>query len=170
MQSGNNPRPESNFIKISRDASSEESCDICKLMLYISCNVRIATCISALKWDSLIGISYHFLVSPFCRNDQKRSTGEVPGDVMNLWLACRAWCMFRYYRANSRFASSQWDTTLQSNAVSHWLGTSLKSALYSIHDMLTHSNSALMLKDEPFHFIFHDREIYLRSNINDLVR
>ena len=33
------------------------------------------------------------------------------------------------YRADSRFALSQWETSLQSNAVSHWLGANLKSAL-----------------------------------------
>ena len=34
------------------------------------------------------------------------------------------------YRAGPRFAPSQWETSLQSNAVSHWLGASLKAALY----------------------------------------
>ena len=29
------------------------------------------------------------------------------------------WC---HYKADSRFATSQWETSLQSNAVSHWLG------------------------------------------------
>ena len=33
------------------------------------------------------------------------------------------------YRADSRFAPSQWETALLSNCVSHWLGTSLESAL-----------------------------------------
>ena len=32
-------------------------------------------------------------------------------------------------RADSRFAPSQWETSLQSKAVSHWLGASLDSAL-----------------------------------------
>ena len=31
--------------------------------------------------------------------------------------------------ADSRFAPSQWETSLQSNAVSHWLDTKLESAL-----------------------------------------
>ena len=35
-----------------------------------------------------------------------------------------------YIRADSRFAPSQWETALQSNAVSHWLGANLESALY----------------------------------------
>ena len=33
------------------------------------------------------------------------------------------------YRADSKFAPSQWETSLQSNALSHWLGTNLESAL-----------------------------------------
>ena len=33
------------------------------------------------------------------------------------------------YRADSRFAPSQWETALFCNDVSHWLGTSLESAL-----------------------------------------
>ena len=35
-----------------------------------------------------------------------------------------------YYRADPRFAPSQWETALQSKAISHWLGTNLESALY----------------------------------------
>ena len=34
------------------------------------------------------------------------------------------------YRADSRIAPSQWETALQSNAVSHWLGANLKSVLH----------------------------------------
>ena len=32
-------------------------------------------------------------------------------------------------RADSRLAPGQWETSLQSNAVSHWLGANLESAL-----------------------------------------
>ena len=34
------------------------------------------------------------------------------------------------YRADSKLAPSQWETSLRSNAVSHCLGANLKSALY----------------------------------------
>ena len=34
-----------------------------------------------------------------------------------------------YTRADPRFAASQWETVLQSNTVSHWLGANLESAL-----------------------------------------
>ena len=36
-----------------------------------------------------------------------------------------------FNRADPRFAPSQWVTSLQSDAVSHWLGTKLESALFS---------------------------------------
>ena len=35
-----------------------------------------------------------------------------------------------YFRADSRFAPSQWETALLCNDVSHWLGARLASALY----------------------------------------
>ena len=35
-----------------------------------------------------------------------------------------------YFRANSKLAPSQWKMSWQSNAVSHWLGANLESALY----------------------------------------
>ena len=38
----------------------------------------------------------------------------------------------RYYRADSRFAPSQWETVLLCNDVSHWLGACPKSTLYSV--------------------------------------
>ena len=37
-----------------------------------------------------------------------------------------------YYRADSRFAPSQWETALLCNDVSHWLGASLESSLLCI--------------------------------------
>ena len=40
-------------------------------------------------------------------------------------MACR---LFRT-RADSRLAASQWETSLQSNTVSHWLGANLESGL-----------------------------------------
>ena len=38
-----------------------------------------------------------------------------------------------YPRADSRFAPSQWETLLQSNGISYWLGANLESALYPIY-------------------------------------
>ena len=39
-------------------------------------------------------------------------------------LEIHSWC-----RADSRLAPSQWETSLQSNAISHWLGANLESAM-----------------------------------------
>ena len=38
-----------------------------------------------------------------------------------------------YFRADSRFEPSQWETALLCNDVSHWLGPNLESSLYLIH-------------------------------------
>ena len=38
-------------------------------------------------------------------------------------------CSASMYRADSGFAPSQWETALLCNAISHWLGASLQSAL-----------------------------------------
>ena len=38
--------------------------------------------------------------------------------------------IYIYIRADSKLAPSQWEMSLQSNAISHWLGTNLESALY----------------------------------------
>ena len=60
----------------------------------------------------------------------KQSTG---GD----WRSRTASCLNTEYqkciysKANSMFAPSQWEASLQSNAVSHWQGANLESALYS---------------------------------------
>ena len=43
------------------------------------------------------------------------------------------------YRADSRFAPSQWETSLQSNTVSHWLGANLESSLHVLYFTLAWS-------------------------------
>ena len=42
------------------------------------------------------------------------------------------WCVLCLNRTDSRFVPSQWETSLQSNAVSHWLCANLESALLKI--------------------------------------
>ena len=50
-------------------------------------------------------------------------------DIQHSWgfelQLCSLW-----YMADSRVVPSQWETSLQSNAISHWLGTNLKSTLW----------------------------------------
>ena len=47
-------------------------------------------------------------------------------------------------RAESRLAPSQWEMSLQSNAISHWLGANLESALYY------HCHGSLILECSRF--------------------
>ena len=54
-------------------------------------------------------------------------------DIINLACILKV-CIIDYiysrvFQADSRFAPSQWETSLLSNVVSHWLGVNLESAL-----------------------------------------
>ena len=49
----------------------------------------------------------------------------------NAWIPVTH-CVLCVYKADSRFALSQWETALLCNDVSHWLGASLESVLYYI--------------------------------------
>ena len=59
------------------------------------------------------------------------------GDCLaSYWQSCdKSHVLWKHYkeagccRADSRLAISQWETSLQNNAVSHWLGANLESAL-----------------------------------------
>ena len=60
-------------------------------------------------------IAWHFCVSSLCLlmvADSTKPSAE------------------RVIRADYRLAPSQWETSLQSNAISHWLGANLESALW----------------------------------------
>ena len=48
-----------------------------------------------------------------------------------------------YIRTDPRFAPSQWETPLQNNAVSHWLGANLESSLSIIIIIITRELSEL---------------------------
>ena len=62
------------------------------------------------------------LLKTFCSSHSIRLTmlhyACLPG-----WLPCKI------FRTDSRLAPRQWETSLHSNAVSHWLGANLESAL-----------------------------------------
>ena len=51
--------------------------------------------------------------------------------LFHLNLSSAGWFCKYSHKADSRLAPSQWETSLQSNAISHWLGANLKSALYT---------------------------------------
>ena len=59
------------------------------------------------------------------------SKWNLQAPVPDLQMSSRNWTSWQAtrIRADSRFAPSQWETALLCNAVSHWLGTSLESAL-----------------------------------------
>ena len=55
--------------------------------------------------------------------------------LLSLWL-CSSLAL--YNRTDSRFAPSQWEMSLQSNAVSYWLGADLESASLYVLTMMPH--------------------------------
>ena len=70
-----------------------------------------------------------------------RTPDPVNYNIVSVWQPTRkpdiqnpqivwVYSCHRIYMADSRFASSQWETALLCNDVSHWLGASLESALY----------------------------------------
>ena len=71
------------------------------------------------------------------------------------WLKSNTtWCpSINQCMADFRFAPSQWETSLQSNAVSHWLGANLDSALpvLSYHQMQCWLNFWYVLWYHWFH-------------------
>ena len=82
-----------------------------------------------------------------------------------------------WYRADSRFAPSQWETALLCNGVSHWLGTSLESALWcpttaSMIISCTWSETYFRQNLFPAYLLsrhqFHAIVIFLLKSISDL--
>ena len=80
--------------------------------------------------DNLDGIEPYImqLVAKAEENVPRESQSLTPifllataGEFLNMQAICRA---------ESRFAPSQWETSLQRNAVSHWPGANLESALH----------------------------------------
>ena len=66
-------------------------------------------------------------------------------------------------RADSRFAPSQWETPLQSNGVSHWLGANLESALCSVHTYWPYH------EHEPYWLGFNHFLIFVMTFSNGLL-
>ena len=64
---------------------------------------------------------------------------QYVGSLTTVWVISYRflWCWFSengYVRADSRFASSKWETSLQSNTVSHWLGANLILGLHPANE------------------------------------
>ena len=63
------------------------------------------------------------------------------------------WCVILKFRADSRLAPSQWETALQSNAVSHWRGGNLASALMLLTSFLHWCSGLILGLCEPMRYI-----------------
>ena len=63
-------------------------------------------------------------------------------------------------RADSRLAPSQWETSLQSNAVSHWLGANLESALDCMYAHVFSCSPPEPAVSEPEHPVLRDELRY----------
>ena len=61
---------------------------------------------------------------------QRRSKTRTLSSMMFAFVLNHAPAEHVIIRTGSRLGPSQWETSLQSNAVSHWLGTNLESALH----------------------------------------
>ena len=84
----------------------------------------------------MVSLLTHICVTrPQWVNNQQKDSVTAFSDVIVL----TPWPMNKFYkikhvcRADSRFASSQWETALLCNDVSHWLDASLESAVFAIH-------------------------------------
>ena len=62
---------------------------------------------------------------------QRTSVNDVEIKVYQYMIVCTF-----VYKADSRFAPSQWETSLQCSIISHWLGANLESALVQIEAYL----------------------------------
>ena len=65
---------------------------------------------------------------------------------------------YMIHSADSMFVPNQWETLLQSNTVSNWLGANIKSALYGYHQVLPNHN-----KTQQYGNNVGDCEIYSAS-------
>ena len=74
------------------------------------------------------------------------------------------------YRAYSRLAHSQGETSLQSNATSHWLGANLESALKVIVSFKSHKNGIITMTKQSSTLCAHVIVDTLRGNPHHLSR
>ena len=91
--------------------------------------MTISVLTAELSWCQLqaMPVSIVIFVQPGNNFPQRKTNHPTtaPPTLLLLLSPCRAFLV----RADSRFVPSQWETSLQSNAVSQWLGANLKSAL-----------------------------------------
>ena len=86
----------------------------CRLKITLVSLILPILTLAGHRWRSLVGRTETKPISG--RNGPVNTTSNCGG---RMWK----------YRTDSRFAPSQWETALQSNDFSHWLGANLESAL-----------------------------------------
>ena len=70
-------------------------------------------------------------------------------NMLNWLKDCRRCIYISYHRADSRLAPSQWEMSLLSDIISHWLGANLESALYHILDFV-HQKKNTFTMEQPY--------------------
>ena len=87
-------------------------------------------------WRSLHKFRGRWDIGQHCKNMQYLPTTieHVPAGQWrrNIKQKIQTYISFYIRRADSRFVPSQWEKALLCNDVSHWLGASLESALFTV--------------------------------------
>ena len=79
--------------------------------------------------------------------------------------------VFPYGRVDFRLASNQWETSLQSNAVSHWLGANLESALYGNGALMCHfPQPQYVMRSSCKHKLNVERAHTTKTSTRDIVK
>ena len=108
----------------------------------------ILTLLHAFKWQlrchsrNFVTRAHCFVIAsrPLWRDRSRTSTEDVHDKLGDFWD-----------RAGSRLSPSQWETSLQSNTFSHWLGARLESALWDKKKPCQH---AIIVKTRPGSWTF----------------
>ena len=100
---------------------------------------------------------------PFYRSEQwmeGTDTIEFTLLVLRLEYSARTRPIWSWHRADSRFALSQWETSLLCNDVSHWLGASLDQPWWQLcslaHYVIRTSADIKLIIQDRWAFVFHE--------------
>ena len=78
-------------------------------------------------WYMFLNISIHY---PEWNSHILRA--QMAAEILPSFIAHQGLIWWMHIRADSRLAPSQWETSLQSNTISHWLVANLESALHMV--------------------------------------
>ena len=115
---------------------------------------------------------FPYIALPGSLSDSQWPPYSPAGDITHT-------CTHVHFKADSRLAPSQWETALLCNDVSHWLGTSLESALHLcgtsgvFAQNTDHWVITMRLKQNGHHFaeyilklVFLDKKCYILIEIS----